>query len=135
MLSIFIDSSSNMVNTKAISNQMKTALLINHDEEMKMETAKTCQEFITVDFDSLKVKDYDLENWSVDIPNKDHNYLTQFVAAIFVKDNLIAEFDIDKTKFNGFVAKMRMYYSYHNNPFHNFAHGAGVCHAMSYFIN
>lgn len=88
-----------------------------------MQKAKEKMETIGIKVSELDVTEYKLDTWSVSILGHGDEYLTNFFASIFKKLDYFNKYKIANNKFVKFVSEMRFYYSYHSNPFHNFAHG------------
>lgn len=69
-----------------------------------------------------------LNSWDFNVFNYTHNEMCEILEFVFVQLNLLDEFNISKTTMRRFLQEISCRYL--DNPYHNFKHGADVCHTV-----
>jgi hypothetical protein len=109
----------------------KIAEKMRIEEQSKLNKALIDKDQFTIEREMIdNIVQVDLKDWSINFFNKTPQYLVHFSAKMFTELSTNSVHKINWNNFDKFIGDLYFYYSYLNNPFHNFKHANNGKHQL-----
>ena len=73
-----------------------------------------------------------MDQWDINLFDASENAKYVLVFSMIEKMGFMEKYEIANWQLSNCLHELNMAYSKDKNPFHNFVHGVGVCHAAYY---